>query len=416
MRSLLLATPAAPADIDGRYAWARLTIAFILATIGGAGTWSIVVAMPALTAEFSVSRSMVAVPYITTMIGFACGNLLMGRAIDRFGTMGPVALAVTLHGTGFLLAAHTASLEMLALWQGIFIGFGSAGTFAPLLADISHWFRRHRGMAVAMVACGSYMAGAVWPLVMQPLIESGGWRMAYLAVGAICLVTALPLTLLLRRKLPVPLHAAAGEDSGAPPLATSLSPGQLQALLVIAGLGCCIAMSMPQVHIVAYCVDLGHAPARGAEMLALMLLAGIASRLGSGWLADRIGGVRTLLIGSFGQFLALCLYIPFDGLASLYMVSMFFGLAQGGIVPSYALIVREYLPAAEAGRRVGLVLMMTIIGMAAGAWMGGFIYDLTGSYAAAFLNGIAWNLVNMGAATIILLRSAAPERAVASRA
>src|SRR5690606_10743565 len=164
----------------------------------------------------------------------------------------------------------------------------------------------------------------------------------------------------------------------------------------------------PQVHIVAYCVDLGFGVARGAEMLSLMLVGGIVSRIGSGWLADRIGGIPTLLIGSVGQGLSLLFYIPFDGLASLYVVSLVFGLSQGGIVPSYAIIVREYLPAEEAGRRTGLIIMMTIVGMAVGGWMSGWIYDLTGSYQAAFLHGIAWNLVNVTAMPLVLFKTGKP--------
>ena len=171
----------------------------------------------------------------------------------------------------------------------------------------------------------------------------------------------------------------------------ALSPAALQTLLVIAGVACCVAMSMPQVHIVAYCVDLGYGVARGGEMLSIMLGMGVVSRLASGLIADRIGGVGTLILGSTLQCLALIFYLPFDGLTSLYVVSALFGLSQGGIVPSYALIVRDYFPAREAGARVSLVLMATVVGMAIGGWMSGEIYDLTGSYQAAFLNGIAWN-------------------------
>jgi MFS family permease len=181
------------------------------------------------------------------------------------------------------------------------------------------------------------------------------------------------------------------------------SPMVLQALLVFAGIACCVAMSMPQVHMIAYCGDLGYGPARGAEMLSIMLGLGIVSRLASGFIADRIGGVGTLILGSTLQCLALLLYLPFDDLVSLYVIAGLFGLSQGGIVPSYALIVRQYFPAREAGGRIGLVLMATVIGMALGGWMSGEIFDLTGSYQAAFLNGIAWNLLNMGIAFWLLM-------------
>jgi len=177
-----------------------------------------------------------------------------------------------------------------------------------------------------------------------------------------------------------------------------------QALLCLAGIACCVAMSMPQVHIVAYCTDLGYGAARGAQMLSVMLAFGIVSRLISGAICDRIGGLRTLLLGSVLQGLALLLFIPFDGISSLFLISALFGLFQGGIVPSYAIIVREYFPPAEAGARVGTVLMSTLFGMALGGWMSGKVFDLTGSYQAAFLNGIGWNLLNLAIALFLLSR------------
>ena len=175
-------------------------------------------------------------------------------------------------------------------------------------------------------------------------------------------------------------------------------------LLCVAGVSCCVAMSMPQVHIVAYCTDLGFGAAQGAQMLSLMMAAGIVSRLLSGWVSDHIGGLRTLMLGSVLQGVALLLFLPFDGLVPLYVVSGLFGLFQGGIVPSYALIVREYFTPKEAGARVGTVLMATLLGMALGGWMSGAIFDWTGSYRAAFVNGIAWNLVNVGIVGFLLYR------------
>ncbi len=184
-----------------------------------------------------------------------------------------------------------------------------------------------------------------------------------------------------------------------------MSPGALQTVLIIAGVACCVAMSMPQVHIVAYCGDLGYGAARGAEMLAVMLGFGIISRLISGVICDRIGGLRTLLLGSVLQGIALLLFLPFDSLVSLYVISALFGLFQGGIVPAYAIIVREHFSPAEAGARVGVVLTATLLGMALGGWLSGVIFDLTGSYDAAFVNGIAWNLLNGAIALMLLHRS-----------
>ena len=191
-------------------------------------------------------------------------------------------------------------------------------------------------------------------------------------------------------------------------LPIALSARQLQRLILLAGLACCVAMSMPQVHIVAYSVDLGYGVARGAELLSIMLAGGIVSRIGFGFLADHIGGIRALLLGSVMQGLALFFYLPFDSLLALYIVSLVFGLAQGGIVPCYAVIVREYLPASDAAKWVGMAMMATVIGMALGGWLSGWIYDLTGSYMAAVVNGIAWNVRNIALVVFILSRARRP--------
>jgi MFS family permease len=193
--------------------------------------------------------------------------------------------------------------------------------------------------------------------------------------------------------------------SGNRALPFGLSPLKAQVLLCVAGVACCVAMSMPQVHIVAYCGDLGYGAARGAQMLSIMLACGIASRLISGAICDRIGGVRTLLLGSALQGVALLLFLPFDSLASLYVIAALFGLFQGGIVPSYAIIIREHFPPNEAGARVGLVIMCTLLGMALGGWMSGRVFDVTGSYHAAFMNGVAWNLLNLSIALALLFKT-----------
>jgi MFS family permease len=401
-------------DIDGRYAWTRLALSVLIATIGSVGMWSVVVVLPAVQAEFAVARGDASLPYTMTMIGFALGNVVIGRMIDRSGIVPPMLFSAACLVVGHTVGAMAPSLFVYAMMQAI-VGFGAAATFGPLIADISHWFSRRRGVAVAAAACGNYLAGAIWPLAMQATLPTEGWRFTYGVIAIVCLVAIPPLTFFLRRRPP---HQTAGAGTAItdplPPRTIDLSPRALQMLLAVAGLGCCVAMSMPQVHIVAYCVDLGYGGARGAEMLSLMLVGGIASRLVSGFLADRIGGVKTLLIGSVLQCLALFAYIPFDGLASLYVVSLVFGLSQGGIVPSYAIIVREYLPARQAGSIVGLVIMATIVGMAFGGWLSGYVYDLTGSYEAAFLNGIAWNMLNIVIMILILWRTGTRRREAAA--
>jgi MFS family permease len=394
--------------IESSYAWIRLVASLALMTIGGVGMWSVVVVLPPVQAEFGVARADASLPYTLTMVGFGMGGILMGRLSDRFGVIVPVVCGSIALGLGLLAASAAGSLWLYAVAQGFLIGVGSSATFAPLIADTSFWFNRRRGIAVAICASGNYLAGTVWPPVVQHFIDTAGWRATYFGIGIFCIASMLPLALVLRRGPPI-LEVTAGASRGTviSPQALGLSPGQLQTLLIVAGVACCVAMSMPQVHIVAYCGDLGYGAARGAEMLSLMLGMGIVSRLVSGWICDRIGGVRTLLLGSTLQGVALLLFLPFDGLVSLYVISGLFGLFQGGIVPSYAIIIREYFPPREAGWRVGTVIMATLFGMALGGWMSGAIFDLTGSYHAAFLNGIAWNLLNVSIAVWLLLRSRA---------
>jgi len=393
--------------VESPYAWARLAAALALMTIGGSGMYAISVVLPRVQAEFGVGRSDASLPYTFTMIGFGLGGIPMGRLSDRYGVIVPVIIGALGLCAGFVAAGTAGSLWQFNLAQGLLIGLlGTSATFAPLVADISLWFKRRRGIAVAICISGNYLAGAAWPPVMQHFIEVAGWRQTYIGIGVFCLTAMLPLALALRRRPPVielPVAGAAPIAAGSE-VSLGLAPNTLQALLCVAGVACCVAMSMPQVHIVAYCGDLGFGPARGAEMLSLMLACGIVSRLASGWISDHIGGLRTLLLGSTLQMVALFLFLPFQGLVSLYLVAGLFGLFQGGIVPSYALIVREHFTPREAGARVGTVLMATLFGMALGGWMSGAIFDLTGSYRAAFVNGIAWNLVNIAIVAALLYR------------
>jgi MFS family permease len=379
--------------VDSRYAWWRLAASVMLSAFGAVGMWGVVVIFPNLQAEFAASRADVSFAYTTTMIGFGAGSILLGRLIDRRGAFATMLLATALIAGGYALAAVAPTLWMFSAIQGVLIGFGSAAAFIPLVADASHWFAKRRALAMAICASGNYLGGALWPKVTEVLVRHYDWRTTYLVVAAVCLVGMLPACLVLRPRLPV--HAG-GAAATAPHSARALglSPNGLQIWLGVAGIGCCVAMAMPQVHIVAYCVDLGYGTARGADMLSIMTVCGIVSRLGSGWIADRIGGLKTLLLGSTAQAVALLGYLVSDGLLGLYLVSALFGLFQGGIIPSHGVIVREYFPPKEAGARMGIAVSMTILGMAGGAWMGGMLFDVTGSYRAAFINGIAWNVLN----------------------
>ena len=396
--------------IDSPYAGRRLIVTLLLLTLGSSSMYVVSVVLPAVQQDFNVSRADAALPYTLMMLGFGLGGIGMGRLADRFGVQAPLMLGSAGVTAGFIAAAFAPNLLLFALAHGILLGLlGSSATFAPLLADTALWWNKRRGIAVAVCASGNYLAGAVWPPLAQQGIELWGWRHTYIALGLFCGLGMALLSLLMRKRPPAstgsptsPIQSNA--PSSAPGRPFGLKVSHAQALLCVAGVACCVAMAMPQVHIVAYCADLGYGAARGAQMLSVMLAFGIASRLISGFICDRIGGLRTLLLGSILQGLSLLLFLPFDSMQSLFLISATFGLFQGGIVPSYAIIIREYFPPAEVGRRVGAVIFATLVGMALGGWMSGKVFDVTGSYHAAFLNGIAWNLLNLSIASWLLWR------------
>ena len=379
---------------DGAYANTRLVLSLVIATLLAAGMWSIVVIMPKVQADFGVGRAAASMPYTLSMVGFAVGAMVLGRWADRVGIVLPLAVSALVLALGFLVGGLSPGIEIFAAAH-LLIGFGSAVGFGPLIADISHWFVKRLGLAVVMVASGNYVGGAIWPLVINQTVPAFGWRHTYVGLGLFVAALVLPLSLALGRRPAEHTYAAAAKATAAAQANLGLSVRTLMTLLSIAGVACCVAMSMPQVHIVAYCSDLGYGVARGAEMLSLMLFLGIFSRVASGYVSDRIGGAKTLLIGSVMQGVALLLYLFFDGLTSLYVVSGIFGLFQGGIVPMYAVICRELLPPREAGARIGVLVTATIVGMAFGGYFSGLIFDWTGSYGMAFLNGVLWNAVNV---------------------
>jgi MFS family permease len=412
MNGELAGTVHAPADRshdparftpDSGQAWVRLGLVLLIASIGAVGMWSVVVALPVVQAEFGATRGAVSLAFTMIMMGFGLGGVVMGRITDRVGIVAAIGLSIT-----FLAVSYVAAGLSATLWQFIaasfLMGLGTSATFAPLMAEASHWFERYRGLAVTIVASGNYVGGTVWPPLVNWGITTAGWRATHIAIGIFCAVSMALLLLVLRAQIG---EAAVRDHTNAPPprVNFNLSTNALTALLCIASISCCVAMAMPQVHIVAYCGDLGYGVARGAEMLSLMMGFGIISRIGSGFLADRIGGIRTLLIGSAAQGFALLFYLFFDSLTSLYLISGMFGLFQGGIVPSYAIIVREAMPAAQAATRVGIVIFASVFGMSFGGWVSGVIFDATGSYAAAFANGLAWNALNLTIIAGLLLRA-----------
>ncbi len=391
-----------PGSAPSIYPVVRLITSLVLVTMGGAAMYAVIVVLKPVSFEFGVGRDVASLPYMMFMVTGGIGGVVMGRLADRHGVMLPALIGCVGLPAGMAGAAFAEEFWQFCVSLGVLSGLlGTSALFAPMAADISHWFTRRRGLAVAIVITGTYFAGALWPPLVQASLDARGWRETFIAIAILMAVTMLPLVALLYRKPAALIEARAARAALGASRPLGIAPGTLQCLLCAAGLGCCVAMAAPQVHIVAHVTDLGYAAQRGAEMLSLMLGTGIISRIGSGFISDRIGGLRTLLLGSVLQALALVAFLGADTLTLLFVVSAVFGLSQGGIVPSYTIIIRTYFPAHEAGRRVGWAMLFTFAGMALGGWMAGALYDLTGSYTASFINAVAFNVLN--AAIVVFL-------------
>ncbi len=400
-----------PGSAPSIYPVVRLITSLVLVTMGGAAMYAVIVVLKPVSFEFGVGRGVASLPYMMFMVTGGIGGVVMGRLADRHGVLVPVLIGCVGLPAGMAGAAFAEEFWQFCVSLGVLSGLlGTSALFAPIAADISHWFTRRRGLAVAIVITGTYFAGALWPPLVQASLDARGWRETFIAIAILMAVTMLPLVALLYRKPAALIEARAARAAPGAGRPLGIAPGTLQCLLCAAGLGCCVAMAAPQVHIVAHVTDLGYAAQRGAEMLSLMLGTGIVSRIGSGFISDRIGGLRTLLLGSVLQALALVAFLGADTLTLLFVVSAVFGLSQGGIVPSYTIIIRTYFPAHEAGRRVGWAMLFTFAGMALGGWMAGALYDLTGSYTASFINAVAFNVLN--AAIVVFL--ARRQRALAA--
>ena len=380
-------------EVDSVEAWARLVVVLILSVLVGVGMWSVVVILPAIQADLGLSRASASLPYVFTMIGYGVGGVIFGKMADLKGIYPTAVVGVVLLVLGYALSSFSSGIFFLSVMHGLLIGIGTSSTFAPLIAHVSQWFESRKGAAVGVIASGQYLSGAIWPTLLDSFVEDFGWAGAYRIIAFIILVCALPLTFVLRKKV-----AYASYADSRPKVADNtafVGSHVFTIVLMLAAFSCCVAMSMPQVHLVAFCSDLGFGAARGAKMLSVLLAFGVISRLGFGWLSDRLGGLKTLFLGVFLQGVGLVCFLFADTVASLYVVSAVFGLFQGGIVPAYALTVREHFPAKVAGEKVGLVMFASLAGMAAGGWIPGYLFDATGAYTAAFINGIIWNTVTL---------------------
>jgi len=382
---------------DSQQAWFRLAIIFTMSVIGTAGMWSVVIILPNIQSEFALDRAASTYPYVATMFGYGIGNVIIGRMLDKIGITKPIIFALSLLVVSYVLSVFVRDVFFLSSIQ-FFLGFSAAAFFGPMMADISNYFYKRKGLAVSLVASGQHLCGAIWPFLIKDFLLEGDWRNAHLFIAIVCSILIPILFFLLGNKKPktdIDQNLSSNKEDINSKVRLSISNKQIQVLLMFAGVFCCVAMSMPQVHIVPLCIDNGYGLAVGTEILSFMLFAAVASRVIFGFLSDKIGPIQTLILGSSLQAISLTMFLPFNSQLSLYIVAIFFGLSQGGIVPIYAVIISKFLPSNEVAERVGLLIFATIVGMSLGGWLSGEIYDFTKSYKLAFINGIFWNIINL---------------------
>jgi MFS family permease len=398
-------------EIETRASWVVACIALAVLSVSNGAPLVTVVALKQIAAEFGTARSAPALAVSLTYIGSGLGGIAMGWIAGRVGfrrvaivcgTM--IALGLVLGSLGGLYQLYASNLMLIGL-------LGGAGMFAPMMAYVSRWFDRHRGSAIALVSSGPYLAGAIWPLLLQTGVDAFGWRQTMRIYAVVVAVTIPPLALFFFRSPPdtVPAAASSAREASFVPV-SGIRPNVVMVMLAAAIFCCCTTMAMPLAHIVAFCSDIGIGPRPGAEMLSLQLAAGVVSQQLWGWVADRVGALRTILLASAAMATAMTGFLLTQDEAVLFSVSALFGLAFGGLIPGYILAVREIFPVGEASWRIPIVMFPGAVGMAAGGWMAGLIYDRFGFYAPAFAAGIVFNLLNLGLIGCLVPRHRPPTR------
>lgn len=397
-------------SIETAASWVIAGVALLVLTLSYGAAQITVVGLKPIADEFGTTRAAPALAVSLTYIGSGMGGIVMGWISGRIGLRPVAMVCATMIAAGLVLASYGGLYQLYAS-NLVLIGFlGASGMFSPMMAYVTNWFDRRRGSAVALVSSGQYVAGAVWPLLLQAGVSEYGWRVT-MRLYAVLIVATIPLLAgWFFRRAP---EAAPRSASTASVLATfnpvtGLRPNTVQAIMGAAIFCCCVTMSIPLAHMVAFCSDIGIGARPGAAMLSLQLAAGFVAQQLWGWAADRIGGLRTILFASIGMAVAMTGFLLTQDEVGLFSVSAVFGLAFGGLIPGYIVAVREIFPAAEASWRIPMVLFPGALGMAAGGWMAGAVYDGWGFYAPAFAVGIAFNLANLALVGILVPRHTPP--------
>ena len=393
-------------SIETPYGWVVVFASLAVHAIGLCAPTILFVALKPIAADLGTARAVPSMAYSLLMIGTGIGGIAMGRWMDRYGVMQPVLFGSLMICLGALLASHAEGKWSLFIATGLLMGLlGKAAMIAPLVANVTRWFDRRRGLAVAIITSGQGLAGTVWPPIVQYFNDLVGWRGTFLYFAVFGAATMVPLALLLRPRPPiaVPERSTAAVETDERRV-LNLPPHVAQAMLWVAVIGCCTAMSVPIVHLVSHVTDQGYTLEQGARVLSVLFVAAFVSRVGFGMLADRIGPLRTLLIGSVSMAVMLLAFAFATSYTGLFISALLFGLGFSGVMPCYPLIIRHLFPVSQLGGRIAAQYMFASGGMALGGWLGGVVFDLSGSYSPAFLVAFGFNAMNLAVMSFFHLR------------
>jgi MFS family permease len=389
--------------VEGRGAWVAASAVLGLLSISYGSPLLIVIGLKPITASLGTAREITALAAALTWVGTGLGGILMGWVADRLGVRRIVIFGAINIALGLALSS-LGTIWALFIGQGLLLGLlGNGALFPPLLVYVSRWFDRRRGTALALIASGQYIAGVIWPSLFEQAMARYGWQATMTGFGIFAALAIPPIAMLFLHPAPEqPYTGAAVAGRRGRPL--GLPANLVLAMLCAAGFLCCVPMALPQSHLVAFCTDVGVPPAQSALIFSVMTGCAFFSRQFWGWLADRVGGLLTLMLGSTCQALAISAFLLTQNEAGLFAVSAAYGLGFSGIVPAYVLVVRELFPSSEASWRVPMVLFVSMSGMAYGSWFAGALYDHFGYYAPAFVLGVAFNLANLTIVGFLLAR------------
>jgi MFS family permease len=399
-------------SVETRSSWIVAVVVLAILALSFGAPWIIIVALKLIAAETEGLRSVPALASSLAWVGFGAGGIVMGYVAERVGVRWTVIFGALMIAAGLALSTGGETWQ-LYVGQGLLMGFlGIGGMNAPFYVYVSRWFDRRRGSALALISSGSYLAGAIWPPIFERAIAYAGWRQTMLCYALVEVATVVPLAaIFLRRPPELTLPSDAFPHASTRGTVLGWPPDLVFALLAVAVIFCCIPMAIPQAHLPAFCTDLGILASHGAAMLSVLLGTAFVSRQFWGWVADRIGGLDTVLVGSALQIVAMAAFMLTQDEVGLFTVAAAFGLGFAGIIPAFILAIRELFPASEAYWRIPLFLLCSGSGMAIGGWIAGALYDRFGTYMLAFAAGVGANAINLAIVGALVLR----QRQVATR-